>query len=85
MNQPNVIIAPSRPGTQGGNLTGTLNLAPIRGDNRTYQVEAIVGGVGAKVPVRCSRQIYTVSFDQLSRLYQEIHKRGGKIVSIVAA
>lgn len=84
MNQPNVIIPPSRPGTQGGNLTGTLNLAPIRGDSRGYQVETIVGGVGAKAPIRFSRQVYTVPFDQLSRLYQEIHKRGGKIVSIVA-
>lgn len=85
MNQPNVIIPPSRPGTQGGNLTGTLSLAPIRGDNRIYQIQAIVGGVGANVPVRCSRQIYTVSFDQLSRLYQEIHKCGGKIVSVISA
>jgi phycoerythrocyanin-associated rod linker protein len=47
-----------------------------------YLVEAIVGGVGTKVAVRRSRQVYKVPYDQLSDKYQEIHKRGGKIVKI---
>jgi CpcD/allophycocyanin linker domain len=28
--------------------------------------------------------LYTVSFEQLSRRYQEIHSRGGKIISVKA-
>lgn len=82
-NQSNAIVPPSRPGLQGGNLTQSLNLAPLRGDSRSYQVEVLVGGVGVNVAVRRSRQVYSVSFDQLSRLYQEVHKRGGKIVNVV--
>ncbi|WP_416668544.1 phycobilisome rod-core linker polypeptide [Egbenema bharatensis] len=65
--------------------SGRLNLAPARGDNRVYVVEAIVGGVGTQVAVVRSRQRYLVPFDQLSQRYQEIHNRGGKIVSITPA
>lgn len=84
MNLSNSILPPSLPFSRGGNLSGaaTLRNSPTRGDSRVYLVEAIVGGVGTKVAVRRSRQVYTVSFDQLSDRFQEIHKRGGKIVSV---
>jgi phycoerythrocyanin-associated rod linker protein len=84
MNLPNVIFPPTSPSsiasTQAGG--GTLRSSSVRGDTRLYLVEAIVGGVGTKVAVRRSRQVYKVPFEQLSEKYQEIHKRGGKIVSI---
>lgn len=60
----------------------TLLSSPIQGDKRLFQIEVIQGGVGTKVPVRRSNQVYTVPYDQLSAKYQEIHKRGGKIVNI---
>lgn len=62
--------------------TGTFNSSSVRGDNRVYLVEAVVGGVGTTVAVRRSRQVYSVPYDQLSDRFQEIHKRGGKIVSV---
>jgi phycoerythrocyanin-associated rod linker protein len=61
---------------------GTLTSAPQRGDSRLFRIEVIQGTVGTKVPVRRSTRVYTVSYDQLSRQYQEIHKSGGKIVNI---
>jgi len=61
---------------------GTLRSTPNKGDVRLFLVEAVVGGVGTKVAIRRSRQVYAVPFDQLSEKYQEIHQRGGKIVSI---
>ena len=83
MNLSNSIIPPSLSFSGMGNATGgTLRSASSRGDSRLYLVEAVVGGVGTKVAVRRSRQVYTVPFDQLSERFQEIHKRGGKIVSI---
>lgn len=83
MNLSNSIIPPSLSFSGAGNATGgTLRSASTRGDSRLYLVEAVVGGVGTKVAVRRSRQVYTVPFDQLSDRFQEIHKRGGKIVSI---
>ncbi|MFB8788379.1 MAG: phycobilisome linker polypeptide [Potamolinea sp.] len=83
MNMPNSIITPSfysRIGASSG--AGTLRSSATRGDSRLYLVEAVIGGVGSKVAVRRSRQVYSVPFDQLSDKFQEIHKRGGKIVSI---
>lgn len=84
MNLPNVIFPPTSPSsttsTQAGG--GTLRSASVKDDTRLYLIEAIVGGVGTKVAVRRSRQVYKVPFEQLSDKYQEIHKRGGKIVSI---
>lgn len=86
MNLSNSITPPSLSISRGvGAGAGTLRSAPVRGDNRTYLVEAIVGGVGTKVAVRRSRQVFSVPYDQLSEKYQEIHKRGGKIVSITPA
>lgn len=59
-----------------------LGSSPARGDSRIYLVESIEGGSGTQVRVRRSRTVSTVSFSQLSARYQEIHKRGGKIVSV---
>ncbi|MBD2694563.1 phycobilisome linker polypeptide [Anabaena catenula] len=83
MNLPNTIISPTTSIRFASALgVGQLNSSPARGDNRMYVIEVIAGGVGTKVAVRRSRQSYTVPFDQLSQKYQEIHKRGGKIISI---
>jgi phycoerythrocyanin-associated rod linker protein len=84
MNLPNSVIRPSLSLTRIGDASGaaTLRNSPTRGDSRVYLVEAIVGGVGTKVAVRRSRQVYSVPFEQLSDRFQEIHKRGGKIVSV---
>jgi len=64
---------------------GNLRVSAPRGDSRVYIIEAIEGGVGTKAPVRRSKAVYTVPYDQLSTTYQAIHKRGGKIVKIVEA
>lgn len=87
MNLPNSIIPPSllSRGAVSFGSGGTLHNAPIKGDTRIYIVEAVVGGVGTKVAVRRSRQVYKVPFEQLSSKYQEIHKQGGKIVKISPA
>jgi phycoerythrocyanin-associated rod linker protein len=61
----------------------TLLSSPTRGDKRVFQIEVMQGGVGTKVPVRRSKRVYTVPYEQLSAKYQEIHKSGGKIVNIV--
>lgn len=83
INLPNMIIPPSSAIRFPSVLSvGQLNSSPIRGDQRLYVIEVIAGGLGTKVAVRRSRQVYTVPFDQLSRRYQEIHKQGGKIISI---
>ena len=84
MNLPNSIFPPTSASSLGSSQAtgGTLRSASTKGDSRLYLIEAIVGGVGTKVAVRRSRQVYKVPFDQLSEKYQEIHKRGGKIVSI---
>lgn len=85
MNLPNSIIPPSSPGRRLGTLAaaGTLRSSSPRGDSRLYLVEAVVGGVGTLVAVRRSKQVYTVPYEQLSNKFQEIHKRGGKIVSVL--
>ncbi|MDF5726225.1 MAG: phycobilisome linker polypeptide [Rhizonema sp. PD37] len=84
MNHSNMILAPTGP---AGAVTGgsTLISSPARGDSRMFIIEAIAGTNNTKVAVRRSRQIYTVSYEQLSATYQEIHKRGGKIVNISPA
>ena len=47
-----------------------------------FVIEVIAGKVGSKAAVRRSKQVYTVPYERLSSLYQEIHKRGGKIINI---
>ncbi|MEO8893663.1 MAG: phycobilisome linker polypeptide [Coleofasciculaceae cyanobacterium] len=84
MNLPNSVIAPSLSLSGTGTGAATLHSSAVRGDNRVYVIEAVVGGVGTKVAVRRSRQVYSVPYDQLSSKFQEIHKRGGKIVSVTA-
>jgi phycoerythrocyanin-associated rod linker protein len=78
LNLSNVIVPSFTPMESS---TG-LGIAPVRGDNRVFMIEAIQGGGKTPVTVRRSRAVYTVPFDQLSARYQEIHQRGGKIVSI---
>jgi CpcD/allophycocyanin linker domain/Heavy metal associated domain 2 len=53
-------------------------------DKRMYIIEVIARSINTKVPVRRSRELYTVPFEQLGRRYQEIHNRGGKIISVNA-
>jgi phycoerythrocyanin-associated rod linker protein len=81
LNLSNAIVPPSASFSALGSLTG-LGVAPVKGDNRVFTVEVIQGGGKTSVTVRRSRAVYTVPFDQLSARYQEIHQRGGKIVSI---
>ena len=52
----------------------------LNGLRETYQALGTPGS--AVVAVRRSRQVYSVPYDQLSSKFQEIHKRGGKIVSV---
>ncbi len=86
MNLANTITPPSTTVRLPGSIdTGVLKSSPTRGDSRLYVIEVIAGGVGTKVAVRQSRQLYTVPFDQLSKKYQEIHKLGGKIITIKPA
>lgn len=49
---------------------------------KLYRVEAMVG-LRAGGPVRRSKRVYTVSYEQLSTKYQEIHRAGGKITNII--
>ncbi|PLZ88885.1 photosystem I reaction center subunit XII [Fischerella muscicola CCMEE 5323] len=85
MNMSNMISPPSSPGLGFTSIAPTLISSPVLGDNRMFIIEAIAGGVNTKVAVRRSRQVYTVPYDRLSATYQEIHKRGGKIVKITPA
>jgi phycoerythrocyanin-associated rod linker protein len=83
MNLPNVIVPPSTSIRFISDIGfGKLKSSPARGDNRMYVMEVIAGGVGTKVAIRRSRQLYNVPFDQLSQKYQQIHKQGGKIISV---
>ncbi len=83
MNLSNTIIPPTTSIRFASAIgVGQLNSSSARGDNRMYVIEVIAGGVGTKVAVRRSRQVYTVPFDQLSQRYQQIHKQGGKIISV---
>ncbi len=86
MNMPNSIRpAASFTSTSSQSLAGTLTSSAVRGDARVYRIEAIEGGIGTRVAVRQSKRTYNVPFDQLSAKYQEIHRRGGKIVKIEPA
>jgi CpcD/allophycocyanin linker domain/Heavy metal associated domain 2 len=85
MNQPNEIIF-SNSSVQ---FTDTQDIEqstvfPTKGDKRMYIIEVINKNINTNTPIRHSRQLYTVSFEQLSRRYQEIHSRGGKIISVKA-
>ena len=83
MNLPNVIVPPTTSIRFLSDIGfGQLKNSPTRGDNRMYVMEVIAGGVGTKVAIRRSRQLYNVPFDQLSQKYQQIHKQGGKIISV---
>ncbi|MGJ5673926.1 MAG: phycobilisome rod-core linker polypeptide [Nostochopsis sp.] len=85
MNMANSIVPPSSPGLGFTSIAPTLITSPALGDNRMFIIEAIAGGLNTKVAVRRSLQVYTVPFERLSATYQEIHKRGGKIVKISPA
>lgn len=81
LNQANMIMPPtSAAGTFAA--AATLVSSPARGDNRMFTIEVVAGGLNTKVAVRRSKQVYTVPYERLSATYQEIHKRGGKIVRI---
>jgi phycoerythrocyanin-associated rod linker protein len=81
-NLPNIIVSTTSSLGWLESFGAGVGASPARGDNRVYLIETIEGGLGTKVTVRRSRALYTVPFDQLSDRYQQIHKRGGKIVSI---
>jgi phycoerythrocyanin-associated rod linker protein len=66
----------------GGKTAGVIKAAAISGDNRVYLMEVATGLGSAKVAVRLSRQVLKVPFEQLSERYQQIHKQGGRILSI---
>ncbi len=84
MNIANGIVPPtlSLRSLSSASAVGQLGIASERGDNRVDVVEAGMGGSDTKVTVRRSRAEYSVPFERLSSLYQEIHKSGGKIVSV---
>jgi phycoerythrocyanin-associated rod linker protein len=84
MNLSNGIMPPnlSLRSLGSSSAIGQLGISSARGDNRVYVVEAVMGGLQTKVTVRRSRAVYSVPFERLSSLYQEIHKSGGKIVSV---
>ncbi|MEC4814102.1 MAG: phycobilisome linker polypeptide [Scytonema sp. PMC 1069.18] len=84
MNLANMIVPPTS-ASGGSGTTPSLVSSPTRGDNRVFVIEAILGGQNTNVAVRRSRQVYTVPYERLSATYQEIHKRGGKIVNISQA
>jgi len=81
MNLSNAIVPPSSSFSSLESFTG-VGMAPAKGDKRVFIIETIQGGGKTSVTVRRSRKLYSVPFDQLSARYQEIHQRGGKIVSI---
>ncbi len=85
MNMSNSIVPPSSAGLGFASIAPTLVSSPVLGDSRMFIIEAIAGGLNTKVAVRRSRQVYTVPYERLSATYQEIHKRGGKIVKISPA
>jgi phycoerythrocyanin-associated rod linker protein len=85
MNLANMIVPPTSPIAASTSAAPTLVTSPVMGDARMFIVEAIAGTLNTNVAVRRSRQVYTVPYDRLSATYQEIHKRGGKIVKITPA
>ncbi|MBE9004490.1 phycobilisome linker polypeptide [Fortiea sp. LEGE XX443] len=82
LNLANGIMPPTSAGTSFVSAAPTLISSAARGDSRMFVIEAIAGAIGSQAAVRRSRQVYTVPYDRLSATYQEIHKRGGKIVKI---
>jgi phycoerythrocyanin-associated rod linker protein len=82
LNLANGILPPTSAGTSFVSAAPTLVSSDARGDARMFVIEAIAGGFNTNAAIRRSRQVYTVPFDRLSATYQEIHKRGGKIVKI---
>lgn len=84
MNLSNLISPPTGPATTISGAS-TLVTSPARGDSRVFRIEVVAGTANTKVAVRRSKQVYTVPYEQLSATYQEIHKRGGKIVNISPA
>lgn len=64
------------------NVTGGLKAAPLSADNRVYLMEVTTGLSTSKVAVRMSSRVLKVPFNQLSKYYQQIHKQGGRILSI---
>jgi phycoerythrocyanin-associated rod linker protein len=84
LNRANAIMPPTSAGIKFSSTAGTLIASESRGDTRMFVIEAIAGS-NIKIPVRQSKQTYTVPYDRLSATYQEIHKRGGKIVKISPA
>jgi phycoerythrocyanin-associated rod linker protein len=85
MNLSNSILPPSSSVRDFVSSAPTLISSAPRGDNRMFVIEAIAGGASGQVAVRRSQQVYTVPYNRLSATYQEIHKRGGKIVKISPA
>ncbi|MBD2495927.1 phycobilisome linker polypeptide [Nostoc sp. FACHB-280] len=83
LNLANGILPPTSAGTGFTSVAPTLISAAQRGDSRMFVIEAIAGTIGSKASVRRSRQVYTVPYERLSATYQEIHKRGGKIINIL--
>jgi phycoerythrocyanin-associated rod linker protein len=77
-NQSNSIVPPN----SSSPSLSSVGVSPVQGDNRVYLVESVNGGVGTQVRIRRSKSVSVVTFEQLSARYQEIHKRGGKIVSV---
>ncbi|MBU7586081.1 MAG: phycobilisome linker polypeptide [Nostoc sp. TH1S01] len=82
LNLSNGILPPTSAGTGFTSVAPTLISSATKGDSRMFVIEAIAGTIGSKASVRRSRQVYTVPYERLSATYQEIHKRGGKIVNI---
>lgn len=78
----NWISPPSSAGFSFTSSAPTLVSSAARGDSRMFVIETIAGGLNTNVSVRRSRQTYTVPYERLSTTYQEIHKRGGKILKI---
>lgn len=87
MNLPNQILPPTsaRELATASLSSGNLMTAGVRDDNRIFLIEVVQGGTGTGVQVRRSQQVIAVPFGQLSVKYQEIHKRGGKILRITPA
>ncbi|AFZ23075.1 Phycobilisome Linker polypeptide/CpcD/allophycocyanin linker domain protein [Cylindrospermum stagnale PCC 7417] len=82
LNLANWISPPTSAGTGFASLAPTLISSAPRGDSRMFVIEVIAGNIGSKAALRRSQQVYTVPYERLSSLYQEIHKRGGKITKI---
>jgi phycoerythrocyanin-associated rod linker protein len=84
LNMTNSVRMPSSPGSKTVSTPGqTAFRSADKPDNRVYRVEVTVGGVGMGPQIRRSKQSYTIPYDRFSNFYQEIHRRGGKITSIV--